>query len=201
MVEFTDGSGPPRPVAYVERELPPGGIPAYLAARAGGARSFVLWADERRGSRVATVVTGSAQGGVTTFQVLGAHGELIGTLVHKKALRGWGVRTRWTVRQPGLPEAVGYKGRVFWWLVWWLLSPLLPVLLVAALIEGSGDLPRGPRRVMWRASGQLLLEFKAFGDKLRLYAPGLDWRLGAALMALIRSFDGWLGTPWDARKQ
>ncbi|MDQ0846584.1 hypothetical protein [Streptomyces sp. V1I6] len=200
VVEFTDGSGPPRPVAYVERELPPGGIPAYLAARAGGTRSFVLWADERRGSRVATVVTESARGGVTTFQVLGAHGEVIGTLVHKKAFRGWGVRTRWTVRQPGLPEAVGYKGRIFWWLVWWLLSPLLPVLLVAALFEGSGDLPRGPRRVMWRASGRLLLEFKAFGDKLRLYAPGLDWRLGAALVALIRSFDGWLGTPWDARK-
>jgi hypothetical protein len=200
VVEFTDGSQPPQPVAYAERELPPGGIPAYLAARAGGARSFVLWADERRGSRVATVVTESAHRGVTTFRVLGAQGEVIGTLVHKKALRGWGVRTRWTVRQPGLPEAVGYKGRIFWWLVWWLLSPLLPVLLVAALFEGGGDLPRGPRRIMWRARGQLLLEFKSFGDKLRLCAPGLDWRLGAALVALVRSFDGWLGNPWDARK-
>ncbi|MGW0776466.1 hypothetical protein ACWD01_23065 [Streptomyces sp. NPDC002835] len=199
VVDFTDGSGPPRPAAYAERELPPGGIPAYLAARDSGARSFVLWTDEHRGGRVATVVTESARRGVTTFQVLGAQGEVIGTVVHKKAFRGWGVRTRWTVRQPGL-EAVGYKGRLFWWLVWWLLSPLLPVLLVAALSEGSGDLPRSPRRIIWRASGQVPLEFKSFGDKLLLTAPGLDWRLGAALLALVLSFDGWIGNPWDGRK-
>ncbi|MDX2407245.1 hypothetical protein NJO91_29480 [Streptomyces microflavus] len=56
MVDFSDGSGtgsgtgsvPPRVVAYVERELPPGGIPAYRAARGSGARSFALWADEHR---------------------------------------------------------------------------------------------------------------------------------------------------------
>ncbi|WP_328843437.1 hypothetical protein [Streptomyces sp. NBC_00258] len=71
-VDFSDGSGPARVVAYVERELPPGGIPAYLAARSSGARSFVLWADEHRRERVATLVTLSATGGVATFQALGA---------------------------------------------------------------------------------------------------------------------------------
>lgn len=143
VVDFTDGSGPPRAVAYVERELPPGGIPAYLAAHKTGARSFVLWADEHRGSRVATVVTQSAHNGVATYQVLGAHGEVIGTLVREKALRGRGVRTRWTVAQPGLPEAVGYKGRMFWWLVCWPLSPLLPFALLIAVFNAS-DLPRAP---------------------------------------------------------
>ncbi|WP_327367637.1 hypothetical protein [Streptomyces sp. NBC_01217] len=200
MVDFTDGSGPPRAVAYVERELPPGGIPAYLAAHKTGARSFVLWADEHRGSRVATVVTQSAHNGVATYQVLGAHGEVIGTLVREKALRGRGVRTRWTVAQPGLPEAVGYKGRMFWWLVCWPLSPLLPFALLIAVFNAS-DLPRAPRRIRWRAGGRLLLDFRPFGDRLQLHAPESDWRLGAALLALLRSFDGWFGSPWDGRKK
>lgn len=56
VVDLTDGSGGPRAVAYVERELPPGGTPEYLAARGTGARSFVLWADEHRAGRVATLV-------------------------------------------------------------------------------------------------------------------------------------------------
>lgn len=200
VVEFTDGSGPARTVAHVERELPPGGIPAYLAARGSGARSFVLWGDENRGSRVATVVTESARNGVATYQVLGAYGEVIGTIVREKALSGRGLRTRWTVRQPGLPDAVGYKGRIFWWLVCWLLSPMAPFALVIAAFE-NGDFPRGPRRIIWRAAGQVPLEFKAFGDKLRLCAPGLDRRLGFALIALLRSFDGWLGSSWDDRKK
>lgn len=69
-VDFSDGSGPTRVVAYGERKLPPGGIPAYLAARSSGARSFALWADEHRRERVATLVTLSATGGVATFQAL-----------------------------------------------------------------------------------------------------------------------------------
>jgi hypothetical protein len=64
-------------VAYVGRELPPGGIPAYLASRNSSARSFVLWADEHRRERVTTLVTLSATVGVATFQALGAHGKLI----------------------------------------------------------------------------------------------------------------------------
>lgn len=107
-VSFSDGPGTSRPVAYVERELLPNGISAYLAARESGARSFVLWADEHRQARVATLVTVSA---------------------------------------------------------------------------GSG-----------RA------QFKSSGDTVRLYAPELDWRLGAALAALIPSFDSWIGDPWDRRK-
>ncbi|MFC5804731.1 hypothetical protein [Streptomyces formicae] len=47
-IDFSDGPGTSRPVAYVERELPPGGVSAYLAARKNGVRSFVLWADEHR---------------------------------------------------------------------------------------------------------------------------------------------------------
>ncbi|MFD3488544.1 hypothetical protein [Streptomyces sp. NPDC058665] len=188
-----------RSVAYVERQLPSGGLPAYLAARKTGARSFILWGDENRGGVVATVVTLSARDGVATYQVLGAGGEVIGTVVREKALRGRGIRTRWTVTQPGLPEAVGYKGRIFWWLVCWPLSPLLPFLFLGALFN-NGDIPRAPRRIRWRAGGRLLLDYRPFRERLELSAPELDWRLGAALVALLHSYDGWLRTPWDARK-
>ncbi|GHE53510.1 hypothetical protein [Streptomyces capitiformicae] len=201
VVQFSDGSGPPRVVAYVERELPPGGIPAYLAARGSGARSFVLWADEHRRERVATLSTPSATGGVATFQVLGAHGELIGTFVREKALRGRGLRTRWTVTQAGGPEAVGFKGRIFWWWVWWLLLPLQVLILVFALFDsspGNEGVARGPRRIVWRAGGQIPLEFRSKDDKLHVHAPELDWRLGASLVVLLRAFGP---NSWDTRKK
>ncbi|MFD8532670.1 hypothetical protein ACFV0L_35200 [Streptosporangium canum] len=199
-ISFSDGSGTPRPVAYVERELPPNGISAYLAARESGARSFVLWADEQRQARVATLVTVSAGSGRAQFQVLGPQGELLGVFTRDKAFSR-GLRTRWTVSRAGSPDAVGYKGRLFWWCVWWLCSPLLPLMVVAALFGGGGgDFPRGPRRIKWRSGGQVPLEFKSSGDTVCLYAPELDWRLGAALVALIPSFDGWIGDPWDRRK-
>ncbi|MFE7141299.1 hypothetical protein ACFVAG_26445 [Streptomyces sp. NPDC057644] len=200
-LHFSDGSGPPRVVAHPERELPPGGVPAYLAARRTGARSFVLWADEHRRERVATVVTQSASGGVSTFQVLGAQGELIGTIVREKVLRGGGLRTRWTVTPAGGPDMVGYKGRIVWWFVWWLFLPLMAVVLVFSVLDGTpgneGGLARGPRRIRWRAGGRMPLEFRSGGDKLHLHAPELDWRLGAALVALVRSFSA---VKWDGRK-
>ncbi|MER5634115.1 hypothetical protein [Streptomyces nitrosporeus] len=199
-VDFSDGPDTARPVAHVERELPPGGVPAYLAARKSGARSFVLWADPHRRDRVATLVTVAAHGGRAQFQVLGAHGELLGTVTRDKAFSR-GLRTRWTVSAPGGLEAVGYKGRLFWWGLWWLCSPLVPLMLVGALFGGGGgDFPRGPRRVIWRAGGRVPLEFRSSDDGVRLHAPELDWRLGAALAALLPSFDGWIGTPWDDRK-
>lgn len=199
-IDFSDGLGTSRPVAYVERALPPGGISAYLAARKSGARSFVLWADEHRQARVATLVT-LGGGRRSQFQVLGPQGEPLGGVVRDKAFSR-GMRTRWTVSRPGTTDAVGYKGRLFWWCVWWFCSPLLLFVLVAPLFGGGtgGDFPRGPRRVKWRADGQMPLEFKSSGDTIHVNAPDLDWRLGAALAALIPSFDGWIGNPWDSRK-
>ncbi|WP_243744701.1 hypothetical protein [Streptomyces hainanensis] len=200
-VEFSEGSGAPRVVAHAERELPPGGIPAYLAARGSGARSFVLWAGEDRRERVATLVTASAASGVATFQVLGPQGELIGTFVREKALRGRGLRTRWTVTQAGGPAAVGFKGRIFWWCVWWPLWPVQALIVLASLLGGGGDVARGPRRIIWRVDGRARLEFRSGGDRLLLHAPETDWRLGAALLVLLRAFDSPLGEPWDAAKQ
>ncbi|MFC8827714.1 hypothetical protein ACFT9I_20505 [Streptomyces sp. NPDC057137] len=201
-VDFSDGSGPAQVVAYVERELPPDGIPAYLAARRSGARSFVLWADEHRRERVATLVTLSANGGVATFQALGAHGELIGTLRREKALRGRGLRTRWTVTQPGGPEAVGFKGRIFWWCMWWLTFPVQLLILLVSIFDGApgneGGVARPPRRIKWRAGGQLPLEFRSRGNKLHLHAPEVDWRLGAALVVLLRTFGA---SSWDTSKK
>jgi hypothetical protein len=199
-IDFSDGPGTSRPVAYVERELPAGGVSAYLAARKSGARSFVLWADEHRQARVATLVTLTA-GRRAQFQVLSPQGEPLGRVTRDKAFSR-GMRTRWTVSRPGTPDAVGYKGRLFWWCMWWLCLPLLPFVIIATLFGGGtgGDFPRSPRRIKWRAGGQVPLEFKSSGNTMHLNAPDLDWRLGAALAALIPSFDGWIGNPWDNRK-
>jgi len=201
VVRLSDDGGSDRVVAYVERELPPGGISAYRATRGDGTRSFALWADEQRGERLATLVTVSAGSGVARYQVIGAHGELIGTVVREKALRGKGLRTRWTVMPAGGPAAVGFKGRICWWYVWWLLSPLQLLVVVLSLLSGDGDAARGPRRIVWRAGGQAPLEFRAKDDAVLVHAPDYDWRLGAALVAVLGTFDSWLlGTEWDDRK-
>ncbi|MFJ7200343.1 MULTISPECIES: hypothetical protein [unclassified Streptomyces] len=201
VVECTDApGGESRVVAHVERGLPEGGIPAYLAARKSGARSLVLWAGPERRARLATLVTASAADGVATYRVLGARGELIGTLVREKALSGKGLRTRWTVAQAGCPEAVGLKGRIFWWYVWWLLFPVQVAIGVGSLLNGGGDVARGPRRVIWRAGREVPLEFFSDDDEVHVHAPWVDRRLAAALSALIPTFDGWLGTPWDDKR-
>ncbi|MFD5897447.1 hypothetical protein [Streptomyces sp. NPDC060366] len=199
-IDFSDGAGTSRTVAYMERQLPPGGISDYLAARKNGARSFVLWADESRQAPVARLVT-LAEGRRAQFEVLGPQGESIGRITRDKAFSR-GIRTRWTVSRPGALDAVGYKGRLFWWCVWWLCTPMLPFVFITPLFSGGigGDFPRGPRRIKWRAGGRIPLEFKSSGDTVRMNAPDLDWRLGAALAALIPSFDGWIGDPWDGRK-
>ncbi|MEW1686974.1 hypothetical protein ACIQOF_21820 [Streptomyces sp. NPDC091265] len=198
VVSLADAPGSTsRAVAHVERELPPGGIPAYLAARKDGTRSFVLWADPERRSRLATLVTASAAEGVSVYQVRGGQGELIGTLVREKALSGKGLRTRWTVTQTGCPEAVGYKGRIFWWYVWWLLFPVQVTIGVGSLLSGGGDVARGPRRIVWRAGREVPLEFRSDDDEVHVHATWVDWRLAAALAALVRTFDSWIGTPWD----
>ncbi|WP_393055002.1 hypothetical protein [Streptomyces sp. LN549] len=197
----TDTSrGPFHVVAYLERELPQGGIPAYLAARKSGARSFVLWDGPERRSRLATLVTTSAGEGVSVYQVWGGQGELIGTLVREKALSGKGLRTRWTVSQTGCPEAVGFKGRIFWWYVWWLLFPVQVAIGVGSLVSGGGDVARGPRRIIWRTGQEAPLEFRSDEDEVQVHAQWADLRLAAALSALIRSFDSWMGTPWDNGK-
>lgn len=100
---------------------------------------------------------------------------------------------------PGAPDAVGYKGRIVWWCVWWLFSPLLPFLFVAAVLGGGGDLPRGPGRIIWREGGRVPLEFKAHGNQVHFEEAFLDPRSGAAVLALVRSFDGMLNA-WDRGK-
>ncbi|WP_372348433.1 hypothetical protein [Streptomyces sp. KL116D] len=189
-----------RVLAQVERELPPGGIPAYRGARKKGARSFLLWADEGRAQPLARLVTQSVEGRQVTYQVLDAHGQIIGTIARRKAFRGGGLRVRWTVSQAGGPDAVGYKGRLFWWAFCWLLTPLLPFALVAAVL-GSGDLPRAPRRVRWRADGGLVMEDKPSAKAVLLHLPGLDPRVGAALVALLASYKGWYRTAWDDQRE
>lgn len=189
-VDFYDGSGPPRVVACPERELPPGGVPAYLAARKSGARSFVLWADEYRRERVATVVTESAAGGVATFHVLGAHGEHLGTIVREKAFRGRGLRTRWTVTPVNGPEAVGYKGRIVWWFVWWLCLPLMVVVVIISVLDGIPGNEGGAARAPGASDG--------------VRAAGCPWSSGPEAANCIctrrRRTGGWgrRWSPWCA---
>ncbi|MEU4385047.1 hypothetical protein [Promicromonospora sp. NPDC023805] len=184
-----------RTIAHLERELPPGGIPAYLAARREGARSFVLWADEHRGALVATVVTVSCENGVAVYQVLGPQGELLCTIERAKAFSK-GLRTRWTLSRPGEPDVVGYKGRIIWWCTWWLFYPLRPVVWVAAMFSMS-DVPRAPGRIIWRTRGRTLVEFKMTWNEIYLRDPALDEGVGAALLALVHSFD-WQSGGWDS---
>jgi hypothetical protein len=90
---------------------------------------------------------------------------------------------------------VGYKGRLIWWCTWWLFSPLLPFVWVAAVFSMS-DVPRSPGRIIWRTRGRALMEFKVMSNEIHLLDPELDERAGAALLALVRSFDwqnGWDG--------
>ncbi len=192
------GTSALRVVAHAERELPPGGVPAYLAARKNGTRSFVLWADRYRQRRIATVITMTASDGVTTCRVLGEQGETLGTLTREKALSGSGLRTRWTVTQTGAPEAVGFKGRIFWWYVWWLFFPLQAVIAVGGLFGGGGgEGARGPRRIIWRAGKDTPLEFRSSDDEVRVHAEWVDWRLAAALLLLVRGFEQ---SSWDEGK-
>ncbi|SFD69776.1 hypothetical protein [Streptomyces aidingensis] len=150
------------------------------------------------------MATLSAGRGVARFQVVGAHGDVIGTLVREKALRGRRLRTRWIVRQPGGPEAVGFKGRIVWWWAWWLLLPLMTMTLVFTVFDSTpaneGGIVRAPRRIRWRANGQVPLEFRSKGDQLHIHAQSVDWRLGGALAAGrgLRTLTG-CRRPWPAR--
>ncbi|MGI5189918.1 hypothetical protein ACQEVI_17395 [Promicromonospora sp. CA-289599] len=193
-IDVFAAQGSTRTIAHVERELPPGGVSAYLAARRTGARSFVLWADEHREALSATVGTVSGANGVAVYQVLGPQGELLCTIERAKAFSK-GLRTRWTVSRPGEPDLVGYKGRLVWWCTWWLFSPLLPFVWVAAVFSMS-DVPRSPGRIIWRTRGRALLELKLMWNEIHLHDPELDERVGAALLALVRSFDRQSG-GWD----
>ncbi|MFD7506404.1 hypothetical protein [Streptomyces sp. NPDC059850] len=199
------GTGPEagrafHPLAFPERRDPPGGdLKAYRTACKDGTRAFTLWADQYRGQVSAHVVTKSAlKGGSATYEVLGAAGEPLALITRQPAMKGGTVRTRWTVQQAGAPTAVGLKGRAFWWFVWWLISPIQLAIAIASIL-GGGDVARTPRRTKWRADGRVVLDFHngvgAF--ELEVLADWWDDRVLAALVALLGSHDGWLGSRWD----
>ncbi|MEU1803029.1 hypothetical protein [Streptomyces sp. NPDC019937] len=190
------------PLAFPERRDPPGGdLKAYRAARKDGTRAFTLWADAYRQQVFAQVVTVSAvKGGPATYEVLGAAGESVARITREPAMKGGRVRTRWTVQQAGGPSAVGLKGRPFWWFMWWLISPLQLAIAIGSFIGGSGDVARPPRRTKWRVDRRVVLDYHSGpGSAFELEALE-DWwdaRALAALVALLGSHDGWLGSAWD----
>src|SRR5262245_46903905 len=96
-------------LAYPERPLPDGGLPAYREARKQGVRTLVLWADPRRERQLATLATRTAaKGGPATYEVLDEAGAPLAVIIHEPAARDGRVRARWTVRQTDGPRAVGH---------------------------------------------------------------------------------------------
>ncbi|WP_240796507.1 hypothetical protein [Streptomyces sp. RFCAC02] len=189
-----------RTVAFPERRLPPGGVKEYRAGRKQGVRTFVLWADPHRTRVFAHVVTTSAtKGGPATYEVLGEADEHLARIEREPAMRGGGIRTRWTVRPAGWPPVSGLKGRAFWWVVWWLISPIQLVIAVGSVVAGSGDVARMPRRTRWRAGERVVLDYRSgVGDGFLLeVAEGWDDRVTASLLALLDSHEGWMGNAWD----
>ncbi|WP_079152009.1 hypothetical protein [Streptomyces sp. RTd22] len=194
------------PLAFPEWQDPSGGgLDEYLAARKDGTRAFVLWADSRRERVFATVATTSARkGGPATYEVVGAAGESLAVISRHPAMKR-GLRTRWKVQQTGAPGAAGVKGRLFWWLVWWLTLPLQAVIVIlGALQSGSSDeAARAPRRTKWRAGWRVVLDYRrgpSSSFELEARADWWDDRVVAALVALLRSHDGWLGADWDTTR-
>jgi len=188
------------PVAFPERRDPPGGdLKAYRTARKDGTRAFTLWADQYRQQVFAHVVTKSAtKGGPATYEVVGAAGEPLALITRDPAMKGGRVRTRWTVQQAGAPTAVGLKGRPFWWFVWWLISPIQLAIAIGSII-GGGDVARTPRRTRWRVGRRVVLDFHSGPGafELEVLEDWWDDRVTAALVALLGSHDGWLGSWWD----
>jgi hypothetical protein len=186
---------------YLDRELPDGGVDEYKAARKRGVRSFAMWVDPQRRDLWARVFTVSAEGAnPVRYDVYGGAGEFVGSATRERSFSGGHIRTRWSAEQDGGPASVGYKGRWFWWCVWWLIFPVQCVLGVVALVGGSGDLFRMPRRIGYRSGGTRVLDYGSGMDNhFHLTVNSGDWdpRMVAALTALHCSHDGILGEPWD----
>lgn len=66
---------------------------------------------------------------------------------------------------------------------------------MGTVVSDSGDVACGPRRIFWRTGKETPLEVQ--DDHIFLHGQWCDWRLGAALVALLRGFDSRLKTPWD----
>lgn len=198
-----DGESPPESPFYIERELPPEGVERYRQARKEGVRAFVLWADpHRRQARARLVTAAAGRGKPAVYEVHDPAGALLARIVRERALSGPRGRTRWTVRQTGHPEAVGRKGRLLWWWVWWLLFPIQLAVNVVGLLAASGDGARTPRRIRFHADGERVLDYGGAGydHRLEVLQPWWDWRVAAALTAVLSSHDGLLGDSWDASR-
>lgn len=192
-------AGTPSVFAHLERDLQGRDLQAYRGARKTGARGFLFWADPHRQQPLARLVTRSAaKGEPAVFEVLGPADEPLALITRHPAMSGGRGRSRWTVQQADGLAAAGAKGNLFWWYVWWLLSPLWLAIAVGSLV-GGGDIARMPRTVRLRTAGEKALSWRDVGSAyaLKVRAEGWDPRVTAALAALIDSFDGWLGSPWD----
>ncbi len=197
-----------RTLAHAEVQLAAGSTPGdYRKARKAGARSFVLWADAGHRDVLARVVTASARRCRTAgYEVVGARGETLASVTRRPGHWFLLRRARWSIQQSGQAAAVARKGHPISWMVWFMTLPCQPVIVLLSLFGGDGMEPvRPPLRTTWRIDGTIVLDHSvgtATGsgthvDGLHVLADWWDPRVAAALVALIRSHNGWMGGRWD----
>jgi hypothetical protein len=186
-VVFSDGGNGPQdnPIAYVEPEHS-----TTAVARNRGGRSYAIWQDPHRQTRLAAVRTrGDSTKQLSAYEVYGAANEPIGLITYRRATAFPPRRTHWIINQAGQESPIiAKKGRVIWWFVWYLCFPLMIATVIISLF-GSGDgIAAGtPKRLIWRRHRERALDYRPFRDSYRSPAPWLDPRLATALIALHQS--------------
>jgi hypothetical protein len=186
-------------VAYVHPDPAMGSGKDYRIQRRTGRREILLWADAARSVPLARVTTVAAGRRQCTYVVQDHRGNQLAEIVVDRAGVTRPRRTRWTVRVPAGSEAIGYKGRILWWVVWWLIGwPTFPLAVLSIFSASSADPIRMPLRMIVRTGSEMALDYRGMGYPIYQLGPAAwDSTVTAAVVALHMSYESWLGQRWD----